>query len=83
MGQEVVDACLQMFGGYGGALAASSVTFMSKAGVESGLKQTLGLGKTVQALGFLSVNPNPVNNQPSLPALIVWLYCRQSCDPTR
>lgn len=37
----------QMFGGFGGALAASSVTFLSKAGYDSGLKQTLGLGKTV------------------------------------
>ncbi|MDW3205100.1 MAG: urease subunit alpha [Alphaproteobacteria bacterium] len=37
----------QMFGGFGGALAASSVTFMSQAGVEGGLKQTLGLSKTV------------------------------------
>jgi len=31
----------------------------------------MGLGKTVQALAFLSVNPNPYNDQPSLPALVV------------
>jgi urease subunit alpha len=39
-----------MFGSYGGALAQGSLTFMSQAGVASGLGDKLGLRKQVAAV---------------------------------
>jgi len=36
-----------MFGSYGKAMAASCITFVSQAAVESGVKERLGLARTV------------------------------------
>jgi urease subunit alpha len=40
-----------MFGGFGGALAAGSLTFVSKAAAKAGIGRRLGLAKTVVAVG--------------------------------
>jgi urease subunit alpha len=39
-----------MFGAYGGAAAASSVTFVSKAALDAGLQRTLGVAKGMVAV---------------------------------
>ncbi|MGD1908897.1 MAG: urease subunit alpha [Leptolyngbyaceae cyanobacterium] len=39
-----------MFGSYGGAISATSVSFMSKAGVEAGIAAQIGLQKTPEAV---------------------------------
>ena len=42
-----------MFGALGGACHATSLTFLSQAALDSGLKQTLGLQKQVAAVGHI------------------------------
>jgi len=39
-----------MFGSFGGAIAATAITFMSQAAVATGLRETLGLKKIVRAV---------------------------------
>ncbi|MBL8660667.1 MAG: urease subunit alpha, partial [Rhodospirillales bacterium] len=39
-----------MFAGFGGALAASAVTFVSQAGIDAGIAESLGLAKTLVAV---------------------------------
>jgi urease subunit alpha len=39
-----------MFGAYGGALARGSLTFVSRAGLDAGIKDRFGLAKTLSAV---------------------------------
>jgi urease subunit alpha len=39
-----------MFGAYGGALARGSLTFVSQAGMQAGIKERFGLAKQVAAV---------------------------------
>jgi urease subunit alpha len=39
-----------MFGSYGGAIAKGSITFVSQAAADAGIKETLGLNKRVEAV---------------------------------
>ncbi|MEN9844114.1 MAG: hypothetical protein RLZZ612_1943, partial [Pseudomonadota bacterium] len=40
-----------MFGAFGGAIAKTSLTFLSQAGLQAGVKERFGLAKTVSAVG--------------------------------
>jgi urease subunit alpha len=39
-----------MFGGFGGAIAKGSLTFVSQAGLNAGVKERFGLAKTLSAV---------------------------------
>ncbi len=39
-----------MFGAYGGALTRGSLTFVSRAGLDAGIKERFGLSKTLSAV---------------------------------
>ena len=61
-----------MFGAFGAARRESAVTFVSKAGLDAGLRERLGLGKTLLAVaGTRSVTKADMRLNDALPAMEV------------
>ncbi|RQW63517.1 urease subunit alpha [Vibrio viridaestus] len=61
-----------MFGGFGDAASATSVTFTSKAAIENGLKQSLGIKRELKAcFGCRTVTKNDMIHNDYMPVISV------------
>jgi urease subunit alpha len=61
-----------MFGAYGGAIAKGSITFVSQAAADAGIKETLGLNKRVEPVkGCRSVSKKDMIHNDVTPVIEV------------